>query len=778
VWASWDTEFVTKLVSRVTRPAAALTGLAALLMILGGIPPARAAPANGIHNIKHVVMIMQENRSFDSYFGTYPGANGIPAGVCVPDPTNGGCVAPVHDSKDRDNGGPHGGTAAVGDIDGGRMDGFVSQVEGGGRCNGTNPNCTACAGAKSAGTKDCLDVMDYHDAREIPNYWTYAQDFVLQDNLFESAASWSLPEHNFLVSGWSAFCPPGDSNPLDCVSRNQDNETRKPRPWTDVTFLLHKAQVSWRYYVFEGSEPDCEDDEAITCSPVHQSSKTPGIWNPLADFTDVKQDGEQGNIQSLNNFFDSVHETSNCGLPNVSWIVPNHGVSEHPPASIANGQAYVTTLINSIMRSPCWGSTAIFLSWDDWGGFYDHVVPPTIDQLGYGLRVPGLVISPYAKTGYIDHQQLSHDAYLKFIEDDFLGKARLDPATDGRPDARPDVREEAPGLGDIANDFNFKQAPRAPVLLPTRPEPGPASEPPGSVPKLAVLGPASASNISQTAATLSGSVNPSGSSVSDCHFDYGTSTAYEASVPCEPWPGAGTSPVSVTAQLQGLTAGSTYHFRLVATNAGGEALGPDQNFPTPPEPPVLAGVEPDAGLDGGGTPVTISGTNFTDVRAVDFGPSAATSVTVNSPTSISAVAPPGTGTVDVTVTNSGGTSTPVPTDRFTYVAAGPPPTVSRVTPPEGPPGGGTIVSISGKHFAGVTSVEFGAVAASSFTVSSASSISAVSPPDAPGPVDVTVITANGTSAPSARDRFTFEAEMLATAISGGSAGVAPLAGGA
>jgi phospholipase C len=95
---------------------------------------------------------------------------------------------------------------------------------------------------------------------------------------------------------------------------------------------------------------------------------------------------------------------------NVSWIVPNAKVSEHPPALISTGQAYVTTLINSIMRSPCWDSTAVFLTWDDWGGFYDSVVPPDVDENGYGFRVPGLVISPYARAGYIDHQQLSHDA--------------------------------------------------------------------------------------------------------------------------------------------------------------------------------------------------------------------------------------------------------------------------------------------------------------------------------------------------------------------------------
>jgi phospholipase C len=130
------------------------------------------------------------------------------------------------------------------------------------------------------------------------------------------------------------------------------------------------------------------------------------------------------------------------------------------------------------MSGPDWSSTAIFISWDDWGGFYDHVVPPVADANGYGLRVPGIVISPYAQAGYIDHQVLSHDAYNKFIEDVFLGGQRLDPATDGRPDPRLSVRETNPLLGDLTTDFNFDQPPRPPLILPVHPAPGAASTPP------------------------------------------------------------------------------------------------------------------------------------------------------------------------------------------------------------------------------------------------------------------------------------------------------------
>jgi phospholipase C len=466
--------------------ARSVISAATVLVALGAAARADATPSEGIHNIQHVIMIMQENRSFDSYFGTYPGASGIPGGVCEPDPRNGGCVAPFHTPNDKNVGGPHGRAAAIRDINGGTMNGFIGTAEAGRKCPGHGEKCSRCD--LSNGKAACGEVMGYHDAREIPNYWKYAQSFVLQDNMFESALSASSHEHNFLVSGWSAVCPGGDKNPLHCVSSFEGTEGTRPRTWTDVTYLLNKAHVSWRYYIYEGTEPDCASDESVTCVPVTQGPATPGIWNPLPMFTDVRQDGQRDNIQSLKNFYTAVHDQSSCGLPNVAWITPIDSISEHPPALVSRGQAYVTTLVNAIMRSPCWASTAIFISWDDWGGLYDHVAPPAVDAAGYGLRVPGLVISPYAKTGYVDHQLLSHDAYLKFIEDDFLNSARLNPATDGRPDSRPDVREGSATLGDLANEFDFQQAPRPPLLLSPHPAPGPASNPPGPNPATVATG--------------------------------------------------------------------------------------------------------------------------------------------------------------------------------------------------------------------------------------------------------------------------------------------------
>jgi phospholipase C len=312
--------------------------------------------------------------------------------------------------------------------------------------------------------------MGYHDWHEIPNYWSYARNFVLQDHMFEGVNSWSLPTHLSLVSGWSARCSK-HGDPMSCKSAltapfgATGHGQKLDYPWTDLTWLLHRYHVSWRYYIASGSEPDCANNR-LFCKHVPQSAQTPGIWNPLPRFDDVWQDHQLADVQPLNDFYRAARKGR---LPAVSWVTPSQGLSEHPPALITAGQTYVTGLINSIMRGPDWKSTAIFLAWDDWGGFYDNVKPPTVDSEGYGIRVPSLVISPYARRGYIDHQVLSSDAYLKFIEDDFLHGHRLDPRTDGRPDSRPNVRENAKILGNLAHDFNFDQKPRPPLLLPLHP---------------------------------------------------------------------------------------------------------------------------------------------------------------------------------------------------------------------------------------------------------------------------------------------------------------------
>jgi len=309
------------------------------------------------------------------------------------------------------------------------------------------------------------DVMSYLDRADIPNYWRYADEFVLQDRMFGPTDGWTLPAHLSLVSGWSAACS-DPADPMSCAS-NVDLTADGQRweygeepvyAWTDITWLLDRDGVSWGYFVAPGtcSFPPC---------PVEASRerKTPAAKNPLPGFTDARAT-VRDNILDHDDFKRAAMQGT---LPSVSWVVPGNDVSEHPQSSrgIDAGMAHVTRLVNTVMRSPLWETSAIFVTWDDWGGFYDHVFPPAVDENGYGLRVPGLVISPYARHGYIDHQTLTFDAYLKLIEDRFLGGQRLDPATDGRPDSRTVVREDLEILGDLSLAFNFGQGPRRPLVL-------------------------------------------------------------------------------------------------------------------------------------------------------------------------------------------------------------------------------------------------------------------------------------------------------------------------
>ena len=331
----------------------------------------------GIHKIKHIVVIMQENRSFDSYFGTFPGADGIPMKhgtptVCVSDPQTGQCVAPYVDHADVNGGGPHSASNASADINGGQMNGFIAQALLGRRgcLDPTNPACT---------NSTSPDVMGYHTQSDIPNYWAYAKDFVLQDQMFEPNASWSLPAHLFLVSEWSAYCTEVD-NPSSCVNALQTRPVERPQnaptvyggeagptrrgknsavtgqpdyAWTDLTYLLHKHNVSWGYYVVSGTEPDCENPAAETCAPVSQNANTPGIWNPLPWFDTVQADEQLGNIQDVDAFYAAAKKGA---LPAVSWVTPSGEVSEHPPAPVSYGQSYVTSLINAVMQQPGLGA--------------------------------------------------------------------------------------------------------------------------------------------------------------------------------------------------------------------------------------------------------------------------------------------------------------------------------------------------------------------------------------------------------------------------------------
>jgi phospholipase C len=293
--------------------------------------------------------------------------------------------------------------------------------------------------------------------------------------MFAPVDSWTLPAHLFLVSGWSAFCPDLD-DPMSCESELTFHGEPKfqeqwpgltwkakdgaPRPyiWGDVTWLLYQHGVSWGYFVGPGS---CV---VPPCGNVKDDEVTADVQNPLPGFRSVQATGQFDNIRPTTDFL-TMAEQGN--LPQISWIVPVVDKGDHPPDDISLGQAYVTRFINSVMEGPeeQWNHTAIFVVWDDWGGFYDHVLPPVVDENGWGLRVPSFMISPWAREGFIDHQTLSFDAYLKLIEDRFMDSERIDPKTDGWPDSRPTIREEVDILGDLRKNFDFTGRPLPPLVL-------------------------------------------------------------------------------------------------------------------------------------------------------------------------------------------------------------------------------------------------------------------------------------------------------------------------
>ena len=215
----------------------------------------------------------------------------------------------------------------------------------------------------------------------------------------------------YFISAWSATCTDPE-DPWSCtgtINVPTDFMDNAHFAWSQLADLMDRAGVSWKYYIAEGTAPDCDEGEA-DCPPRSMGAKTYNYWNPLPGFQEVQDnDAATGgaytasHIQNIDQYY--LDTTTNCALPAVSWFVPDQPVSEHPAGDITAGMQYVTGLVNAIMNSPCgyWHNTVIFVAWDDWGGFLDHVVPPVSDlsgagqRVGYGIRVPGLIISPWGE---------------------------------------------------------------------------------------------------------------------------------------------------------------------------------------------------------------------------------------------------------------------------------------------------------------------------------------------------------------------------------------------
>jgi phospholipase C len=362
------------------------------ILLLNSFPqPAHAASNDS--PIKHIIVIMQENHSFDNYFGTFPGATGL--GKYIALPTSNGSnelVRPFHisgASVPRDL--CHAWECEHEAYDSGKMDRF----------------------AIAAGSNLTMGYFDHH---EIPYYWDYASRFVLLDNFYSSVMADSLPNHLYLMAGQSGG-----------TIRRVLNATFDFKSIVDT---LDASKVSWKYYAGGHS---------------HLNG-----WNPLPAFASFK-----ANQSRLNNLAEPVQfylDLATNKLADVTWIMPWKGESsEHPPYDISIGQASVVSLVNAVMLSSYWNSTAIFLTWDESGGWYDHVPPPQIDAYGYGFRVPCLIISPYARQGFVDHTQGDSTSILKFIETLY---------------SLPSLAERDATANNLLDAFDFSQAPRNPLILP------------------------------------------------------------------------------------------------------------------------------------------------------------------------------------------------------------------------------------------------------------------------------------------------------------------------
>ena len=324
-----------------------LVPLFLLLLVPASQSPAEAAgDVSAAIPIQHVVVIVQENHTFDNYFGTFPGANGIQNDPPTVHPfhLNGTVVDLCHSTA-----------CAHAAYDNGKMDGFL-------RAEGSN------------------ETFGYYDKSDIPYYWSLAQNYTLFDDYFTSAMGPSLPNHLYLVAAQ-------DGGVADSVSQQSSKLNIGC-----IASELEAANDSWSYY----------------------SPYVVGNENALGLVSSIAQNSTMlANMKQTEQF---LVDLQNGKLPNVSYVTANDGQNEHPPYPVTDGEKWVKSIVDAIQASPYWGSTAVLLTWDDSGGWYDHVVPPQIDKHGDGFRVPLLMVSPFAKQGYIDHTLADHTSIMKFIE--------------------------------------------------------------------------------------------------------------------------------------------------------------------------------------------------------------------------------------------------------------------------------------------------------------------------------------------------------------------------
>ena len=371
--------------------------------------------------IKHVVLIMQENRSFDHLFGQFPGANGARFGW---DHGKRRPLTPATDQTALDL--PHCYNCALASYDGGKMDGFNQS---------------------DAANQFAYTQMSQTDE---PNYWFWAKDNVLSDNYFSAEMGPSYANHFYAISGQSAGVHDNPVRPAGLHSLTWGCDAPKQEK---VRVVDGHGGASWEHPCFEiPTIGDRLNKQGVGWSYYAATKDQIGyIWSQYSSVRHIFYSQQWD--QHVLPVDDVTTDIKTQGLADVTYIMPRMELSDHPDFNFCHGENWATSVINQIMASPDWDSTAIFLTWDEWGGFYDHVKPPQVDKFGVGFRVPLIVISPYAKQGVVSHHEGEFDSVLKFIEENW---------------GVPSLTARDRSASDLSYDFDFTQTPRPPSPQPLR----------------------------------------------------------------------------------------------------------------------------------------------------------------------------------------------------------------------------------------------------------------------------------------------------------------------
>ncbi|MCI4331000.1 MAG: hypothetical protein L3K19_04045 [Thermoplasmata archaeon] len=351
-------------------------------------------------HIDHVVIVMLENHAYDNYFGTYcrttdpfcsSTGHGIPYGTCVPyDPTSLslGCLRTWNFTVQNlsTDSPPHYYNNSVRAIDSGRMDGFYLAEH-----NGTLP-------------------FGHYNGSTIPVYWDLAEQYGLGDNFYSSELSYSLPNHWYLMAGQS----PQNAQQITLHQNSPKsylhtylNEANRTKTVQDL--LNHSRGVTWKAYDWPLPSYQVAINGPVGLAPGSAYDN----WNVLASRSESYSSSYNSHFVDRSQFFTDVAAGK---LPSISWVTPATWFSDHPSSNITNGEGFVSQLVDAVENSTSWAHTAIFVSWDDYGGFYDHMAPPRLDSLGLSIRVPLLVISPYSKENYVSHKLGYFESLLHYVE--------------------------------------------------------------------------------------------------------------------------------------------------------------------------------------------------------------------------------------------------------------------------------------------------------------------------------------------------------------------------